>query len=692
MSSNDITNEDVPTNISTDKNDPPNVDIFANNQQELNEETLGEVMRDFGQHVASRMNEEMDKLLKDFEYGDDYKKKRDEQENLIVDNKRTSEHSGRIDSIELEKFRDIQHSIAKNTQTRIELVGKKNDGQITQSWFTSGAAGQPSFLTNVNKHLQSAGAFISNQLNSLSNLVPRINGKMRTIPARIRPLLRWPSFLEFKIKFNKVYKSVREEIYRQMIFLNRQVICGIQNVKYLFGRRTHLLKATEFSDITGKEYQEIYDNKEAEREDPLTKDKQVLDQFASLDENLKDKLKLLVKENKNIFGKSMQQVIERTLSRNLLIKQKILEDENKIISLPSSPSRRRKKRSSSSEDVEMVDSHNELDDEEDDEYNEGTVSELEELEGDNGDDDDADDDEDKSEFFVDEFAAEFYENADTSKADELEGIMDEALNNGQPKLDDDFKPIDLRETGCIITPENQDRCGCCYAHVTAAAASYYNCMQNNFEKPQRYNARFTSDCGRYLTPDGVRPKVDGCSGGKLSSAIAFTKLAGTHIFMDYEVARVSYDFKSDKCAFPRPESIEKWAPIEVPFFAHTKFTNLKLSDVDLHLRAIGPVFVNLRTWKDFIYHGKGIYGKFEESENPTIHSMLIVGHDRDSHGRDYWILWNSHGTAWAEQGFVRVYSESLEFFKVYLGGLLTSEMLDEMIKAQGYGQTKMDMS
>lgn len=646
-----------PSIISTDKNDPPNVDIITDNQQELNQESLGEVMKDFGEHVASRMNEELDRLLEDIEHSD-------KQTSVIEKN--GQQHSGRIDLVELEKFRDIQHSIARNTKTRIELAGKKNNGEITQSWLSSEAAGRFSFLSNVDRHLQSAGTFISNQLSLLSNLVPKINGKIKAIPAKIRPLLRWPSFLEFKIKFNKVYNSVREEIYRQMIFLNRQVVCAIQNVKYLFGRKTHLLKATEFSDLTGKEYQEIYDNKEAERDN----DEILNAEFDNLDEGIKEKLRVLEKEKKNIFGKNMQEVIDKTVSKNLLIKQEISEEkerELKSSSSSSSSSPTRKKRSS--EDVEMVDFHNELDDEEEDEYNEGSMSELEGN----------DDGEDPSEFFVDAYAARFFDNADTSQIEELEGIMDEALNGGQI-IDDDFKPIDLRETGCIITPENQDRCGCCYAHVTVAAASFYNCMQNSLVKPQRYNARFTSDCGRYLTPDGVRPKVDGCSGGKLSSAIEFTKGAGTHLFMDYEIARVSYEYKSDKCAYPRPESIEKWASIEVPFFYNTKFTNLRLSDVDLHLRTIGPVFVNLRTWKDFAYQSRGIYGSFEESENPTIHSMLIVGHDRDAHGRDYWIIWNSHGIAWGEQGYVRVYSESLEFFKVYLGGLLTSEKVDELTK------------
>lgn len=656
------------TIISTDKNGAPNVDIIANNQQELNEETLGEVMKGFGEYLAGNMNEEMDKLLKEVEQGNGDKS----DEKRSAENNNKKQQAGRIDLNELEKFRDIQHNIAKDTKTRIELVGQKNDGQLTQSWLSSTSVGQSSFLTKVNEHLQSAGAFISNQMSSLSNLVPKINGKVRSIPSKLRPLFRWPSFLRFKIRFNKVYKSSREELYRQMIYLNRQVVCGIQNVKYLFGRRSHLLRATEFSDITSKEYQQIYDNEEAERENSSSNGDDKFETILKLDETTKEKLRELAKENKNIFGKSMKEVIDKTISKNLSLRQKVLEEleEEK----KSSSFLDRKKRSSEEDsDTEMIDAlHNELDDEEESEYDEGELSDLE----------DDDMNEGKSEFFVDEFAAEYFENADKNQANELEDIMDEALGNADERTNDDFKQIDLRQTNCIITPENQDKCGCCYAHVTTAAASYFNCMQFGLDKAQRYNARFTSDCGRYLTPDGVRPRLDGCSGGKLSEAIKFTKLVGTHLFMEYEIARVSFDFKSDKCAYPKPEKLDNWASIQVPFFENTIFTNLRLSEVDLHLRTVGPVLVNLRTWKDFAYQGRGIYGKFEESENPTIHSMLIVGHDRDVHGRDYYIIWNSHGTAWGEQGYVRIYSESLEFFKVYLGGLLTTEAMNQIKSSQ----------
>lgn len=50
--------------------------------------------------------------------------------------------------------------------------------------------------------------------------------------------------------------------------------------------------------------------------------------------------------------------------------------------------------------------------------------------------------------------------------------------------------------------------------------------------------------------------------------------------------------------------------------------------------------------------------------------MVIVGHDVDVNGRDYWIILNSHGVHYGEHGFLRIYVNVMDSFITLVGGLV----------------------
>lgn len=84
----------------------------------------------------------------------------------------------------------------------------------------------------------------------------------------------------------------------------------------------------------------------------------------------------------------------------------------------------------------------------------------------------------------------------------------------------------------------------------------------------------------------------------------------------------------------------------------------------LELVSNGPVVVGFEVYPDFlqyaggIYHHTGITNSRELRFNPfeeTNHAVLVVGYgmDRDS-GEKYWIVKNSWGKSWGEEGFFRI--------------------------------------
>ncbi|ELW68926.1 dipeptidyl peptidase 1 isoform X1 [Tupaia chinensis] len=74
----------------------------------------------------------------------------------------------------------------------------------------------------------------------------------------------------------------------------------------------------------------------------------------------------------------------------------------------------------------------------------------------------------------------------------------------------------------------------------------------------------------------------------------------------------------------------------------------------------GPMAVAFEVYDDFLHYQKGIYQHtgLRDPFNPfelTNHAVLLVGYGTDlASGMDYWIVKNSWGTSWGEDGFFRI--------------------------------------
>lgn len=545
-------------------------------------------------------------------------------------------------------LKQAKDAIAEDVETRLEMVGEVNRGQVTQMSFASPLKSARSFISVVNERLSSASTYIGEQIGNLDRLANQLKSLSRKLANKMRKLLRWPSFLQFRIKYHKVYSNIREELYRQMIYLQTQARVGIQNFRVLLRRSTQLLKATFFADVTETEYHNTYNNR-AEA-DPAAKAA-----LPDMDDRYRQWLVELVAKDLDVFKQQM------SASKSINSRYK--------------------------RDIKVIDNQSELEEEEsdDEEENEGSSS------GGEGDDDDEFVDaeslmnelESSDAKIMDQFIAE-NPNKSGQSHEEVESVIDQALGSVDREA---LGKIDLRKTGCLIEAEDQYKCGYCYAIVINVAASYFDCMADPKlrakKNPTRYHPRFTSDCGKYAQPEDRDPLIYSCNGGRISAAFEFTREAGVEEFYDYNHHRVStVGMKSLECAFSRPERIQNWRR-PVNFYHNKRIVKLqKLDDVSLHLRTIGPVFINIRLWKNFKDTGPGIYDELVRSPLTTFHSMLIVGRDEDAHGREYWILMNSHGVSFAEDGFVRIYTRSLERFMHYIGGIMDIDEHQKLLVRQ----------
>merc|ERR1711990_1217359 len=78
--------------------------------------------------------------------------------------------------------------------------------------------------------------------------------------------------------------------------------------------------------------------------------------------------------------------------------------------------------------------------------------------------------------------------------------------------------------------------------------------------------------------------------------------------------------------------------------------NQEISAIKQYLNEVGPMAIALDA-TDFQYYYGGSILKCRHSQ--LDHAVLLVGYGSEN-GEDYWIVKNSWGKSWGEQGFVRV--------------------------------------
>ncbi|CAG0914399.1 unnamed protein product [Notodromas monacha] len=72
--------------------------------------------------------------------------------------------------------------------------------------------------------------------------------------------------------------------------------------------------------------------------------------------------------------------------------------------------------------------------------------------------------------------------------------------------------------------------------------------------------------------------------------------------------------------------------------------------------AVGPVSVGVdASHESFQFYASGIYHEPNCSPDDIDHAVLVVGYGTDeASGKDYWLVKNSWGTSWGEQGYIKI--------------------------------------
>jgi len=226
----------------------------------------------------------------------------------------------------------------------------------------------------------------------------------------------------------------------------------------------------------------------------------------------------------------------------------------------------------------------------------------------------------------------------TKAYDPVENQFDSDLPDADiPDIDLPAK-YDWREQGAVTPVKNQGACGSCWAFsVTGNVEGQYKIHHG---KLLSFSEQELVDCD----------KLDsGCNGGLPENAYeAISKLGGLELEEEYV-----YDGQDDQCSFNK-------SLVKVQVTGGVKISTNE-TEMAQWLLKNGPISIGINAnAMQFYMGGVSHPWKFLCSPASLDHGVLIVGfgiHHYPMFRKDmpFWIVKNSWGPGWGEQGYYRVY-------------------------------------
>jgi len=194
--------------------------------------------------------------------------------------------------------------------------------------------------------------------------------------------------------------------------------------------------------------------------------------------------------------------------------------------------------------------------------------------------------------------------------------------------------VDWRNIGGknFVTPvKNQGSCGSCVSFCTCATMeSAVRIKLGNPNHNIDLSEAFCQFCGG-----------GSCGGWGLTSGLAFAKSTGVT-----DEACMPYQPTNMNCSASRCSNWQSRLTKIISYSAHATMAARKNA-----IATKGPVLAGMRVYNDFFSYSSGVYQKTAGASVAGYHCICVVGYN-DS--QQCWILKNSWGTNWGENGFCRI--------------------------------------
>merc|ERR1719348_2968794 len=202
--------------------------------------------------------------------------------------------------------------------------------------------------------------------------------------------------------------------------------------------------------------------------------------------------------------------------------------------------------------------------------------------------------------------------------------------------------VDWRDQGAVSEVKNQGQCGSCWAFCTTEQIESYAAIATG-NLPELSSQQVTSCTPNTLQCGGT----GGCYGSIPQLGYTYLQLFGHVADKDYPYTS-GHTGSTGKCNY----DVEATPP-RVGLTGYDTMSNDQ-DAVMHHLATVGPLAVAV----DATHFGRYSHGVFTGCDfNANIalnHAVVMVGYGSDPVDGDYWIVRNSWGASWGENGYIRL--------------------------------------
>jgi len=203
--------------------------------------------------------------------------------------------------------------------------------------------------------------------------------------------------------------------------------------------------------------------------------------------------------------------------------------------------------------------------------------------------------------------------------------------------------VDWRNVGAVTPVKNQGHCGSCWTF--AAAESVESAFFLATGKLQELSQQQIASCTPNPTHCGG---TGGCEGGIAQLAFDGIQQDSDGLATEWTYPYISYFGENFDCKYN-----SSTMDIGARVVGHTNVLSNDYNSLMAAVAINGPISISVDA-SSFSSYEKGVHDGCDMSSPDINHAVQLVGYGTDSAYGAYWLVRNSWGPFWGENGYIRI--------------------------------------